>query len=119
MKNRWVYKRKLKADGTTERYKARLVAKGCQQRAGIDYEETFSPVVKYDSVRSVLALAASNKMYAEQFDVQTAFLHSILTEVVYMEQPEGFSDYSGRVCKLKKGIYGLKQGPTCGNKKIK
>lgn len=71
--NRWVFKVKENPDGTIERFKARLVVRGFTQQYGIDYEETFSPVVKYTSVRLILALAASHKMKLIQFDIKTAF----------------------------------------------
>lgn len=118
LKNRWVFKLKQKPDGSVERYKARLVVKGCQQKAGFDYAETFSPVVKFDSIRVMLSLAASRNMQIKQFDIKTAFLYGEIQEDVYMEQPEGFCDGSSKVCKLKKSLYGLKQAPRCWNLKL-
>ena len=112
--SKWVFKVKVKADGTIERYKARLVAQGFSQRRGLDYDETFCPVVRGESVRSVVALAASKKLLLHQMDVTTAFLNGTLEEEVYMVQPEGFV-VDGKVCKLKKSIYGLKQSPRCWN----
>lgn len=116
--NRWVFKVKLKDDGTIDRYRARLVVKGFLQRPGLDYFETFSPVVKFDSVRMLLALAAARRMHVEQFDVKTAFLYGELEEDVYMEQPAGFEDGSGKVCKLKRSLYGLKQSSRCWNERF-
>jgi len=92
--------------------------KGYAQKQGIDYDETFSPVARYDTVRTLLAVAASKNMKLKQFDVKTAFLYSELEEEVYLEQPEGFDDGSGRVCRLKRSLYGLKQAPRCWNKRF-
>lgn len=116
--NRWVFKLKQNADGGIDRFKARLVVRGFTQEYGIDYHETFSPVVKFTSIRAILALAASKRMSLKQFDVKTAFLNGDLEEVVYMCQPIGYDDESGRVCKLSKSLYGLKQASRCWNKKF-
>ena len=113
---KWVYKIKRTPDGAPERYKARLCAKGFSQREGIDFNETFSPVVRYDSVRVLLALAAQNDYEISQFDIKTAFLHGELEEEIYMDLPEGMS--GSQVCKLNKSLYGLKQAPRCWNKKF-
>ena len=111
---KWIYKSKLRPDGSLERRKARLVVRGFSQVEGVDYFETFAPVVRYETVRTVLAVAAKN-MELGQFDVKTAFLYGPLEEVIYMEQPHGYNDGSGRVCRLKKGLYGLRQAPRNWN----
>ena len=114
---RWVFKVKYKNNGQVERFKARLVAKGYTQRYGIDYDETFSPVVRFASIRTVLAVALEKNMIIHQMDVETAFLNGLLNEDIYMVQPEGYA-ISGKenlVCKLKKSLYGLKQSPRCWN----
>lgn len=114
---RWVFKKKLTCDGAVDRYKARLVALGCSQKYGIDYDETFCPVVRFESLRMLIALAVQNGMLLQQMDVTAAFLNGKLEEEVYMVQPEEFKikGKENLVCKLKKSIYGLKQSPRCWN----
>jgi hypothetical protein len=110
---KWVYKLKHNSDGTIARYKARLVAKGFHQQYGIDFAETFSPVIKPPTVRLILSLAVSLKWPLRQLDVKNAFLHGTLKEEVYMTQPQGYVDstHPNYVCRLHKSIYGLKQAP--------
>ena len=114
---RWVFKTKIGSDGKVERYKARLVAKGYTQKHGVDYNETFSPVVRYSSIRALLAFAVQNNLMIHQMDVVTAFLNGTLHEEIYMEQPPGYinSGEENLVCKLKRSIYGLKQSSRCWN----
>lgn len=108
-----VYHTKYKADGTIDKYKARLIAKGFHQQYGLDYGETFSPVVKATTIQLVLSLAFSQGWHIRQLDVNKAFLHGYLNEAVYMTQPQGFVDPSkpNHVCKLNRSLYGLKQTP--------
>ena len=110
---KWVYKLKHHSDGSIARYKARLVAKGFHQQYGVDFDETFSPVIKLPTVRLILSLAVSLHWPLRQLNVKNAFLHGILKEEVYMTQPQGYIDstHPSYVCKLQKFIYGLKQAP--------
>ena len=114
---KWIFKKKTDADGNVTVYKARLVAKGFRQIQGIDYEETFSPVAMLKSVRILLAIAAYYDYEIWQMDFKTAFFNGMLSEDVYMIQPEGFVNpqYAGKVCKLQRSIYGLKQASRSWN----
>jgi hypothetical protein len=99
---KWVYRNKYASDGSIERHKARLVAKGFSQVEGIDYNETFAPVAKMNSIHLVLSLAASHKWEVHQMDVKSAFLHGDLKEEIYMEQPPGYvQNDSSLVCRLR------------------
>ncbi|KAG3035045.1 hypothetical protein PC121_g24270 [Phytophthora cactorum] len=115
---KWVFKIKIKrkADGSIEKYKARLVAKGFKQKYGIDYTETFSPVVKYVTLRMVIAIAKYFGWPLDQLDVVTAFLYGIMKELVFCAVPEGVDLDGGFDClELVKAIYGLKQASRVWN----
>ena len=118
--SKWIFKLKRNPDGSIERYKARLVAQGFTQVHGIDYNEVFSPVVKFTSIRTLFAFANDNNYEIHHMDVKTAYLNGELDHEIYMEQPEGFVDplNPSFVCKLKKSIYGLKQSARCWNSAI-
>ncbi|CAH9095255.1 unnamed protein product [Cuscuta epithymum] len=117
---KWVYRTKYNPDGSISRHKARLVVKGYAQQEGIDYEETFSPVARFETVRVVLALAAQWRLPVFQLDVKSAFLNGELQEEVFVEQPQGFEKKNEpeKVYKLKKALYGLKQAPRAWYSKI-
>jgi Reverse transcriptase (RNA-dependent DNA polymerase) len=116
---KWIFKKK-DLPGGENKFKARLVAKGFSQVEGIDYDETFAPVMKYQSLRILMALANEERMHVHQMDVTTAFLYGELQEEIFMLQPEGQVKVGEEelVCKLKKSLYGLKQSPRCWNHKI-
>ena len=117
--SKWVYKVKRHADGSVDRFKARLVAKGYAQRYGVDFTETFAPVVRFSSLRAILALAAAKDYEVHQMDVKTAFLNGDLDEVIYMHQPDGHRASGGEeqhVWQLQKSLYGLKQAGRAWNK---
>jgi len=117
---KWVFKLKRNSDGSVNKHKARLVAKGYVQRHGIDFDEVFAPVARIETVRLIIALAASNGWEIHHLDVKTAFLHGELKEVVYVSQPEGFviGGSEDKVYKLNKALYGLKQAPRAWNNKL-
>lgn len=94
------------------------MAKGCSQRYGIDYTETFGPVVRFSTIRTLLALAVEWKMYLHQVDVSTAYLNSELHDEIYMRQPQCFKDKKYPVLRLNKAIYGLKQSGREWNVKL-
>ncbi|UYV73051.1 hypothetical protein LAZ67_10001674, partial [Cordylochernes scorpioides] len=102
---KWVYKIKTESDGTIKWFKARLVAKGYSQIKNVDYFDTFSPVVRYDSLRILLSHTASERMFLKQFDVKTAFLNGELEELVYLEQPEGYKRDDNSCYRLHKTLY--------------
>lgn len=109
IKSKWIFN--IKEDPSTgqRRYKARLVALGCGQRPGVDYQETFAPVVRTETIRLLFSISAQKHKKVKTHDVRTAFLHGALEEDIFMELPDGLQGYREHVCKLKKSIYGLKQ----------
>ncbi|KAK6780427.1 hypothetical protein RDI58_022611 [Solanum bulbocastanum] len=120
IRSMWIFTHKVKANGDFERHKARLVGDGKTQQVGIDCGETFSPVVKPATIRTVLSLSLSKAWSIHQLDVKNAFLHGQLQEIVYMHQPVGYRDrtYPDYVCLLRKSLYGLKQAPRAWYKRF-
>ena len=114
---KWVLKKKVSCDGEV-RYRARLVAKGFVQQPGVDYDETFAPVIRFSSLRLLFALAVKLKLDINHLDVKTAFLNGDLKECLYMQVPEGMNVAKNKVLKLKKAIYGLKQSSRAWNEKV-
>ncbi|EOY16575.1 Uncharacterized protein TCM_035373 [Theobroma cacao] len=115
---KWIFKTKLNAEGTVNKYKARLVVKGYSQVYGVDYWETFALVVRHDTIRLLTAVAAREGWKIWHMDVKSAFLNGTLSEDILIEQPEGFVELGKerKVCKLVKALYGLKQAPrACGS----
>ena len=118
---KWIFTIKRNPDGTIARYKARPVAKGFTQKPGIDYHDTFSPVVKPATIRIVLSTAVSSNWPIRQLDVNNAFLQGTLKDEVYKAQPPGFisKDNPNAVCRFRKAIYGLKQAPRAWYNELK
>ncbi|CAL9012418.1 unnamed protein product [Prunus brigantina] len=110
---KWIFKTKFNQDGSIQKHKARLVARSFTQNPGIDFFETFAPVARLETIRTLIALAAQKNWLIYQLDVKSAFLNGVLEEEVYVEQPQGFLVEGGeeKVYKLKKTLYGLKQAP--------
>ena len=101
----------MKSDGGLDRYKGRLVAQGFKQEYGIDYEETFAPVAKMTSIRTLFAVATVRNWPLWQMDVKNAFLHGDLQETVFMRPPPGYACPPNHICRPRKSLYGLKQAP--------
>ncbi|GJT22904.1 ribonuclease H-like domain-containing protein [Tanacetum coccineum] len=120
VRSMWLFKHKFHADGSLSRYKACLIANGRSQQQDIDCDETFSPVVKPATIRTVLSLADSRVWPIHQPDVKNAFLHGHLSETVYLHQPLGFVDpaHPNHVCLLQKSLYGLKQAPRAWSQRF-
>ncbi|GJX48459.1 retrovirus-related pol polyprotein from transposon TNT 1-94 [Tanacetum coccineum] len=120
-RTKWVFKNKLDENGIVSRNKARLVAQGYNQQEGIDYDETYAPVARLESIRILLAIACANDFKLYQMDVKSAFLNGFINEEVYVAQPPGFIDFQkpNYVYKLKKALYGLKQAPKAWYDRLK
>lgn len=101
--------KKYDENGNVSHYKTRLVAQGYSQIPGVDFYETFAPVVRLESVRTALGIAAIKNLEISQMDVKGAYLNGELEEEIFMRQPQGYDDRSDRVCQLHKTLYGLKQ----------
>ena len=117
---KWIFKTKLKADGTIDKYKARLVVQGFRQKEGLDFFDTYSPVSRITSIRTIICIAALRNLEIHQMDVKTAFLNGDLEEEIYMKQPEGYviPGQEDKVCRLVKSLYGLKQAPKQWHEKF-
>uniref|UniRef100_A0A5S6QQU2 Integrase catalytic domain-containing protein n=1 Tax=Trichuris muris TaxID=70415 RepID=A0A5S6QQU2_TRIMR len=117
--SKWVFKMKPDSQGRAHTYKARLVARGFSQKYGLDYDETFAPVVRHETVRVLFTVAAARRLHVRHLDVKCAYLNGELEEEIYMEQPQGFvvPGKESKVLRLKKSIYGLKQSARCWNRK--
>jgi hypothetical protein len=117
---KWMFKKKLKPDGTIDKYKTRLMAKGYTQKEGEDFFDTYSPVARTTTIRVMLSLAASYGHLVHQMDVKTAFLNGELDEKIYMDQSNGFEvkGEERKVCKLLKYLHGMKQAPKQWHEKF-
>ncbi|GKE48125.1 zinc finger, CCHC-type containing protein, partial [Tanacetum coccineum] len=117
---KWIFKRKLKVDGTVEKFKTRLVIRGFKQKSGIDYFDTYAPVAHISTIRLLIAMVSIHSLIIHQMDVKTAFLNRELEEEVYMNQPLGFilPGNKNKVCKLVKSLYGLKHAPKQWHQKF-
>ena len=116
---KWVYRIKRDGEGNIARYKARLVARGFSQVPGLDYEETYAPVTRLETIWLLLGIAASKNWEVRQLDVKSAYLHGDLDEEIYMDPPPGYNVVEGNALRLVKAIYGLKQAGRQWYKKLK
>jgi hypothetical protein len=120
MQNKWVFKLKMATDSNVAQFKARLIAKGFSQREGINYSEAFSPIIKFDSIRTIMSIVATNNLMVKQFDIETAFLYNDIEEQIYMHQPTGFTNpvHPQKVCLMQKSLYVLEQSACNWNRKF-
>lgn len=118
MGSKWVFKEKVDETGEVIRFKEQVVAQGFSQQMGIDYTETFAPLLRFTTLRTLLALAAEHEWIIEHMDIKTAFLKGILEEEVFKKPPPGLHVSDDMVCGLKKSIYGLKQSPQAWNHRL-
>lgn len=119
--SKWIFVNKFKEDGSIERRKARLVAEGFKQRPGVDFDQTFAPVVHKTTFQTIFHIAAQQGLHIHQMDVKTAYLNGERREDVHMKQPPSFEDPARLewVCRLKRSIYGLKQSARCWYEKLR
>jgi hypothetical protein len=118
--SKWIYKIKHAVDGSIEKHKVRFMARGFSQVEGIDYEDTFSPIAQYTSIRTIIALASALVWRLHQMDMKTVFFNGEIEEEVYIKQPDDFVIHGkeSHVCRLKKALYGLKQAPRASYARI-
>ena len=116
--SKWIFKKKKNENGKVKKYKARLVARDFNQEYGIDYLETFAPVLKIKSLRLILALSSTTTRKVVQLDVKTAFLNAQVNEDIYVSAPQGMSINKNEILKLNKALYGIKQAPHEWNNNI-
>ena len=118
VRTKWIYKVKRDKNGNISKYKARLVAQGFTQIEGLDFNETYSPVARFTSIRTLLALSAILGYHVHQMDVETAFLNGELKEEIYVVPPEGWPVQEGNVLRVNKALYGLKQSSRQWNENL-